>query len=110
MMIQDEYGLALITPNPWKAALATFAAFLFVGLIPLAPFLWNWASAGALSSPFLWSMGATGLAFFCIGAAKSPYVTHSWYRAGLETLAIGAIASALAYGIGVLLKDIAVGG
>lgn len=106
MMIQDEHGLSLTGPNPWKAGLSTFVAFLSVGMIPLAPFLLNWALPGLIANPFTWSSAGTAVAFFLIGAAKSRYVARVWYRAGLETLLVGASAAALAYGVGLLLKGI----
>lgn len=106
MMIQDEHGLALIGPNPWKAGLSTFIAFLSVGMIPIAPFLLNWAMPGLIAKPFTWSCTGTGVAFFLIGAAKSRYVPRSWYRAGLETLLVGGAAAGLAYGVGLLLKGV----
>src|SRR5215204_5280974 len=38
-MLREEHGFGLGTRKPMAAGLATFVAFLFVGLIPLLPFL-----------------------------------------------------------------------
>src|SRR5687767_2318218 len=37
-MLADELGLPTATPSPARAAAATFAAFVLVGLLPLWPF------------------------------------------------------------------------
>ena len=42
----------------------------------------------------------TGVVFFGIGAAKSLWSEAPWWRSGLETLAIGGAAAAVAYGVG----------
>jgi VIT1/CCC1 family predicted Fe2+/Mn2+ transporter len=38
MMLQEEHGLALESSSPWRAGLSTLAAFIGVGILPLAPF------------------------------------------------------------------------
>ncbi len=102
-MIQEEHGLPLKPPSGLKAALATFAAFLVVGSIPLLSFFANLLGAG-LAEPFLISCVLTGTAFFAIGAIKSRFVDQHWIVGGLETLAIGAAAAGMAYLIGHLLR------
>jgi hypothetical protein len=49
----------------------------------------------------------TGCAFFLIGSARSRWLLLSWWRAGSETLVVGAIAAALAYGAGVVIGRVA---
>ena len=99
-MLTEEYGLPAEIRSPWTAAFATFAAFCACGLVPLVPYLF-----GARSS-FLVSCIMTGVTFFLIGSFKSRWSTSSWYRSGLETLFVGALAAGLAYGAGVLLKGL----
>jgi vacuolar iron transporter family protein len=94
IMLVDEYGLAPVDPHPMRAALATFAAFLAAGLVPLLPFLLAAADA------FAWSALLTAGVFFGIGALKSRWSLAPWWRSGLETLAIGGTAAAIAYGVG----------
>lgn len=99
-MLAEEYGLPASIRSPWTAAFATFAAFVICGLVPLLPYVF-----GAASS-FLVSCILTGITFFLIGSFKSRWSTTSWFRSGMETLLVGALAAGLAYGIGVWLKDI----
>ncbi|MCA8996717.1 MAG: VIT1/CCC1 transporter family protein [Planctomycetaceae bacterium] len=105
-MLKEEHGLSLSPRSPWKSALATFVAFLVIGLVPLVPFLWNLALGNSLRSPYIWSTISTGIAFFSVGAIKSRFVDQSWYAAGLETLIVGGTAALLAYGCGVLLAGL----
>ena len=94
LMLTDKYGLPRDEPHPMRAALATFGAFLIAGSIPLLPFTL------AVPSAFQVSIGATLITFFLIGSGKSRWSLSSWWRSGSETLAIGATAALLAYGVG----------
>jgi vacuolar iron transporter family protein len=105
-MLQDEYGLSLKGGHPLIAGSVTFGAFILAGALPLVAFLINWAWPGAITQPFLASAGLTLVAFFAIGAAKSRYVRQSWYRGGLETVAVGGVAALLAYGVGATLSGL----
>ena len=79
-----------------RAAQATFLAFLVAGMVPLLPYLFG------LSEPFTWSIGATALTFFAVGAMKSLWSLTSWWRSGIETLLIGGCAAAIAYFVGTM--------
>jgi VIT1/CCC1 family predicted Fe2+/Mn2+ transporter len=94
IMLMDEYGLPRDAPHPLRAALATFAAFLLAGSVPLLPFVFG------LPSAFEISVLATLTTFFLIGSGKSRWSLSSWWRSGAETLAIGAVAAVLAYAVG----------
>lgn len=106
VMLQEEHGMSLTDHHAGRAGLATFVAFLLVGLIPLLPYLVNWTRMAEMASPFLWSSIMTSVAFFWVGALKGRFVNQSWLLSGAETMAIGAAAAAMAYGVGVLLKDL----
>jgi VIT1/CCC1 family predicted Fe2+/Mn2+ transporter len=103
-MMQEELGLARETASPFKAASTTFMAFLVIGFFPLISFVFF--SRNLELNPFLLSSVITGCAFFIIGALKSPFVEKKWYKSGLETLFVGGCAALLAYGVGLLLKNI----
>lgn len=100
-MLAEEYGLSPHQPSPIHAGLATFAAFLLCGFIPLLPFAFGFEHA------FETSVAMTGVVFFLIGAAKSRWSLASWWRSGAETLVIGGGAAALAYLVGHLLSGMA---
>ncbi|WP_171210974.1 VIT1/CCC1 transporter family protein [Ruegeria sp. HKCCA5426] len=96
LMIEGEYGLGTVDPNPFKAAIATFMAFLVAGMIPLLPFLLSVENAFTVS---VWmTMGV----FFAIGALKSRWSLAPWWRSGMETLLIGGAAALIAYLVGSL--------
>jgi VIT1/CCC1 family predicted Fe2+/Mn2+ transporter len=99
-MLTEEYGLPREVRSPWIAAFSTFTAFLVCGLVPLLPYL------AAVRHSLEVSLIMTGIVFFAIGSAKSKWSTTSWWRSGLTTLLVGAIAAALAYVTGVLLKNL----
>lgn len=100
LMLKEEYGLTLNLPSPFRAGLATFAAFLVCGSVPLLAFALNMKSA------FTVSMVMTGMVFFLIGAAKSKWAMAPWWRSGLETLLVGGVAAAIAYAIGHFLGNL----
>lgn len=106
-MVQEELGLPLAHRSPRKAALATFAAFCAFGAAPMlphlaAPFLPEAFAARAFVAATL----CAGAALFGVGAWKSRFVDQPWTRAGLETLALGGAAAALAYGVGWMLRSL----
>ncbi len=107
-MIREEHGMTLDGPSPWRAASVTFAAFMGLGMIPLLTFLYRYFFPNGMANPYLWSTAFTGMAFFLIGALKGRFVTESWYKSGLETLAVGSVAASLAYLVGLLLKGLLV--
>ncbi|MBV1895014.1 MAG: VIT1/CCC1 transporter family protein [Rhodobacteraceae bacterium] len=96
LMLEGEYGLSKADPNPMRAAIATFAAFLVAGLIPLLPFLL------AFEQAFVASAWLTMFVFFVIGALKSVWSVAPWWRSAAETVLIGGLAAAIAYGVGTL--------
>lgn len=106
-MMVEELGYSRAEPSALLAAGATLLAFLTVGFLPLAAFVYDLLTPGALESAFTWSAVLTGVAFFVVGSLKSRYVEQMWWRAGLETLAVGGAAAVLAYVAGALLKGVA---
>lgn len=87
--------------SPMRAALMTFIAFVLCGAVPILPY------ALMLPEPFWPATIMTGLTFFAIGSLKSYWSPTPWWRAGLETLAIGMLAASVAYVVGTLLKGLA---
>lgn len=88
---------------PFECALATLAAFVVAGFIPLLAYF--------LPIPLSWrfpvAIMLAALALFFFGAMRAIATTRSWIFSGLEMLAIGSAAGAVAYAVGRLLKSAA---
>jgi VIT1/CCC1 family predicted Fe2+/Mn2+ transporter len=100
-MLKEEIGVHPETPGPLRAALATLAAFVVVGSVPLLPFLLGLAAHEA----FIASAVATGATFFAIGMARGRALGRAVVRSGLETFASGGAAAVVAYGIAAWLRQ-----
>lgn len=98
-MMVEEHGLSPVMRSPMRAAMATFAAFLICGLVPILPF------AIGLEASVLASTVATGLTFFAIGSLRSRWSPSPWWRNGSETAAIGLLAAGVAYLVGDVLRN-----
>ena len=97
-MATEEYGLSPTPRSPVLAALSTFVAFIVCGLVPLVSYL----SAGGLGSCIV----AAGATFFGVGAIKSRWSPATWWWSGSETLLIGMSAAAVAFAVGLGLKEV----
>jgi VIT1/CCC1 family predicted Fe2+/Mn2+ transporter len=100
-MLKEEIGVHPETPGPLRAALATLAAFLLVGSVPLLPFLLGLTAHEA----FVASAVATGATFFAIGMARGRALGRPVVRSGVETFASGGAAAAVAYAIAAWLRQ-----
>jgi VIT1/CCC1 family predicted Fe2+/Mn2+ transporter len=100
-MLAEELGLEVEGPDPLRAAIATFVAFLVVGIVPLVPFVIPNLDAG---TRFLYSSAGTAIAFFGVGTAKGLVLGRSALRSGIETLLTGGGAALLAYLVGAWLR------
>jgi VIT1/CCC1 family predicted Fe2+/Mn2+ transporter len=107
-MMLEERGFGSPGVDPLRAGLATFVAFVVVGSIPLLAHLYAWLVPDALPLAFRMSSILTAVAFFIVGALKSRFVDQPWWRSGAETLAVGGIAAAAAFGLGSLLGGIGI--
>lgn len=108
VMLQEEHGMTLTEHDARRAGLATFVAFVLVGLIPLLPYVVNWMGWLEVARPLLWSSVLTSVAFFWVGAMKGQFVNQPRLVSGIETLAIGGAAAMLAYGVGLVLEGVSV--
>jgi VIT1/CCC1 family predicted Fe2+/Mn2+ transporter len=103
LMMQLEHGVSTVPIRPLGAGLATFAAFLVSGSLPLLPFALDTVPGTTVPAPFLSSAVATLLAFVAVGAAKGLVVGRPWWRSAVETLVVGGAAASLAYAVGAVL-------
>ena len=100
-MLREELGLHLEARDPIRAGLATFAAFVAVGLIPLLPYILPTPS----EHRFLMSAIITPLAFAGVGFAKGVVLKRSIWKSGLQTLLVGGAAAAVAFLVGNWLRQ-----
>ncbi len=107
-MLQEEHGLSGDDRSAFKGGLVTFLAFVTLGFVPLLSFVLVLFAPDLRPHAFLLSVILTGISLFSIGALKTFVVARPLVRSGLETLAMGGLAAAVAYGVGFLLKDIAI--
>lgn len=106
VMMVEELGIIEETDNPMKNALVTFFSFIICGFFPVIPFLIGLATDAEVETLFYWSIGVTALSLFCLGAVKTKVTGVKFWKSGMETLVIGAIAAGAAYLIGWLLEPL----
>ena len=58
------------------------------------------------NSEFTVSVMLTFAALFAVGASRALVTNEHWFKAGLEMLAVGAAAAAVAYGVGAWLANL----
>ncbi len=92
---------------PLRSSLATFVAFVGVGLIPLIPFVCAVFVDMSNNAQFVWSVIATFSAFILLGVVRGEVMKKNPVGTAAETVIVGGIAAAIAYGVGVLLKGLA---
>jgi VIT1/CCC1 family predicted Fe2+/Mn2+ transporter len=95
----EAQGLPEEETFPWKHAVATLAAFVVAGAVPLIPYLLPLPNG----SRGLWSAALTFSVQFGLGAARAAVTLERWWKSGLETLALGVLVAAAAYGAGALV-------
>lgn len=88
-------------PFPLRHALATFAAFLLAGSLPLLAYL-----LPAPGHRFAVATVLTLATLFAVGAGRTLILRKGWLRSGLEMLLVGAAAAAVAYALGALLAGL----
>jgi VIT1/CCC1 family predicted Fe2+/Mn2+ transporter len=105
-MMRAELGVQEQRVAPFKSGVVTFIAFVLAGLIPLISHVIAFLMPSVSPSAFSLSVGLTGTALFCTGAARCMITSQSWWRGGLEILATGGIAAAIAFAVGYVLRGL----
>ena len=104
-LIREELGL---DPDqlgsPWGAAFGSFVAFGIGAVIPVIPYLF-----GSGSVPFAFSLGASLVALFLVGAGVSLLTGRSLLFSGVRQVGLGAAAAGVTYLVGNLI-GVSVGG
>jgi VIT1/CCC1 family predicted Fe2+/Mn2+ transporter len=97
--IGEEVGLA--SEESWppvKAALFTGLSFAVVSLIPILPFAFMGVNPAVITAAI-----ASIACLFGVGASKAIFTRKSGLRSGLEMMAIGTLAAAATYAIGLAI-------
>lgn len=100
----DAVGGVSNDKHPLRSAAVTFFSFVAIGSIPLIPFV-GFASIEGVSA-FSVSVIATALTFIIIGFVRGYIADENGFRSAFETLLIGSIAAAIAYGAGAWLESL----
>jgi len=101
MMLEELKLYNPVEDSAMKNAVITFSAFVVAGAIPLLPYL-----VLEKNATFLLSAVCTAAALFVVGAMRKFFSAQSWIMLGLEMLAVGGAAAAVAYGIGFVIKTL----
>jgi VIT1/CCC1 family predicted Fe2+/Mn2+ transporter len=95
VLTAEELGGAQATGDPVQAALAAGISTAIGAFIPVLPFIWLRGDTAIVVA------GIVSLAaHFAVGAAKSLFTLRSWWAAGLEMTAAGAIVGGVTYAVG----------
>ena len=97
-----------VRKKPLNTAIATFLAFILIGIIPLISFVLAsiTKSSYLIEQQFNLSFILTGFALLIVGAVRGEIAGKNKFRTAFETLIIGGIASLLAFGIGYIIQMI----
>lgn len=90
-----------IEPYPVRHAVVTFLSFVVFGMVPMVSYV-LFAGEGV----FLTAIAVTLATLFAVGAARALVIDTHWLRAGLEMLAVGALAATVAYLVGALVSGL----
>jgi VIT1/CCC1 family predicted Fe2+/Mn2+ transporter len=83
---------------PIKAGILTGLSFAIVSLIPILPFAFMVVTPAVITAVI-----ASIASLFAVGASKAIFTRKSWIRSGLEMMAIGTLAAAATYVIGLAI-------
>jgi VIT1/CCC1 family predicted Fe2+/Mn2+ transporter len=106
VMMCEEHGLVKETEEkPLLHGAITFSAFVLFGTIPLLPYLFRIAAGNR----FPVAIASTLTALLAVGFTRSAATKERLIRGPLEIVGIGTFAAAVAYAVGLLLKNLAGG-
>ena len=104
-MMKEELEMIEQDKLPFTTGLVTFFSFLFVGLVPLVIYIWDYLFSFP-GNVFGAACGLTFLVFAAIGYLKSVATQTSRWKGVLETLLLGIVAAGVAYFVGDFLAKI----
>lgn len=97
-----RFELGLEEPDPTRARISAWTialSYVVGGLIPLLPYM----VFSDILTALWWSVAVTPVALFVFGYVKSGYTGVPPWRGGFQTVLVGGLAAAAAFGIARLL-------
>lgn len=85
---------------PTKAGILTALSFAVASVVPILPFAFLAVSPAVITAAI-----ASMASLFAVGASKATFTRKSWIRSGLEMMAIGTLAAAGTYAIGLAIPE-----
>ncbi len=107
IMMVEELGILADEESPFKNALTTFLSFAVFGFMPLLTSVLAQFVPFLSRNSFAVSAALVAVTLFALGAAKTKITGRPWLGSGLETLVVGGITAAAAWGVGKLLGGLA---
>jgi VIT1/CCC1 family predicted Fe2+/Mn2+ transporter len=107
IMMVEELGILADEESPLKNALTTFVSFAVFGFLPLLTSVLAQFVPFLARNSFPVSAGMVAVTLFALGAAKTKVTGRPWLLSGIETLVVGGITAAAAWGVGKLLGGLA---
>ena len=101
LTIGEETGLT--TEESWppmKAGILTALSFAVASVVPILPFAFMRVTPAVVAAAV-----ASIASLFAVGASKALFTRKSWLRSGLEMMAIGTLAAAGTYVIGLVFPE-----
>ena len=102
MMLAEHRLVKDAATRPVVHGLATFAAFVVFGTIPLLPYI-----LPALQQSFALATGSTAAAMVFLGVLRGYVTRERMLRGALEVVGVGMVAAAVAYAVGMALRSFA---
>lgn len=97
----EQTGRSIEQEKPLRHGMATAAAFAVAGSVPLLAYVLVPVAGGAI---FAWAVLLSALALVVLGLLRARLSAKGRLRSVAEVIAIGAIASAAAYGVGLFAQ------
>jgi VIT1/CCC1 family predicted Fe2+/Mn2+ transporter len=107
IMMVEELSILPGEESPLKNALITFVSFAVFGFVPLITTILARFVPFLARNSFPVSAGMVAVTLFSLGAVKTKITGRPWLGSGLETLIVGGITAAAAWGVGKLLGGLA---
>ena len=103
-MMMEELGYDVDDSSPAVNGFTTFLSFLVLGFLPIIPYVVaKFTNDHGNKGLYFWiASGIGAVLLLAVGATKSQFGISKWYTSALETFLVGAVATVVGYGFGLL--------